>query len=135
VVLGLIFVGFELRRNTADVSAQANFELNDSSNNAFRDIAQNPEFAKLIGRGYADPDSLDIKERDRFNYWLRSAFNAHESAGLYFDKGLIDESDFAGWRGSLCGLLQRKGAHQFWIGILGYDADGFVVDANRWCPD
>ena len=135
VVLGLIFIGFELKQNTAAVSAQAIFELNDSSNNAFLEIAQNPEFAELIGRGYADPQTLDENERDRFNYWVRMAFNSHESAWLYFNKGLIEEGDFAGWKGSMCDLLQRKGAQQFWTANLGNYADGFVEDANRWCLD
>ncbi len=135
VLLGLIFVGLELRQNTAAVSAQAIFELNDSSNNAFRDVAQNPQLSELISRGYADPQSLDENELDRFNYWLRSAFNSHESAWLYFKKGLIEEGDFAGWKGSLCGLLEQRGAQQFWIRNLGNYADGFVEDVNRWCVE
>jgi hypothetical protein len=135
VVLGLIFVGLELKQNTAAISAQAIFELNASSNEAFREVAQNPELADLLNRGYADPQTLDTNERYRFNYWLRSVFNANESAYLYYKKGLIEESDFAGWRGALCGLLRRKGAEQFWTGNLGNYADGFVEDVNDWCLD
>lgn len=133
VVLGLIFVGLELKQNTAAISAQAIFELNASSNEAFREVAQNPDLADLLSRGYADPQSLNSNERDRFHYWLRSVFNLNESAYLYYKKGLIEESDYAGWRGSLCELLRRNGAKQFWTGNIGNYADGFVEDVNDWC--
>ena len=135
VVLGLVFVGLELNQNTAVISAQAIFELNASSNEAFREVAQNPDLADLLDRGYADPDSLNANELDRFNYWLRAVFNANESAYLYYKKGLIEEGDFAGWREALCALLQRKGAEQFWTGNLGNYAEGFVDDVNDWCFD
>ena len=135
VVLGLVFVGLELRQNTATIGAQAIFELNASSNEAFREVSQDPELADLLSRGYADPQALSSNERDRFNYWLRAVFNANEAAYLYYKKGLIEEGDFAGWRGALCSLLERKGARQFWTGNVGNYADGFVEDVNAWCFD
>lgn len=135
VLLGLVFVGLELNQNTAAIGAQAIFELNSSSNESFRQIAQNPELSELLNRGYADPQALDDNERDRFNYWVRSIFNTYESAYLYYKKGLIEESDFAGWQGAFCNLVSQKGAEQFWTGNLGNYADGFVEDANSWCHD
>jgi hypothetical protein len=135
VVLGLVFVGLELNQNTDAIGAQAIFELNASSNESFRQIAENPELTEILRRGYADPQSLDENERYRFDYWVRAIFNTYESAYVYYKKGLIEESDFAGWRGSFCELLRRNGARQFWTGNLGTYADGFVEDANSWCQD
>ena len=133
VLLGLIFVGLELRQNTTALSAQAIFQLNDSANEAHRSLAQDPVLSELVYKGNEDPESLTDDERRRFTSWLRAVFNIHESAWIYHRKGLIQESDFAGWKGSTCNVLSSDGARWFWANNIGSYADGFVEDVEKWC--
>ena len=133
IFLGLIFVGLELQQNTAALSAQAIFLLNDSANADHRSVAQDPVLAELVYKGYEDPESLNDNERHRFTHWLNAVFNSHESAWLYHRKGLIQESDYAGWKGSTCYILSFNGARWYWTNNLGNYADGFIEDVEEWC--
>ncbi len=80
VLLGLIFVGLELRQNTAAMSAQAVFQLNDSANESHRLMAQDSELAELVHEGHEDPESLSDLERRMFIRWMRARFNLAEAA-------------------------------------------------------
>lgn len=133
VLLGLVFVGLELRQNTAALSAQAVFELNDSSNENHRAVAQDPELALLVSKGYADPTTLSNLELERFVRWMRVRFNLAEAGWLYHRQGLIDDGEFAGIKGSICMDLKKQGAKWFWNNSLGRYASGFTDDVTRWC--
>ena len=133
VLLGLVFVGLELRQNTAALSAQAIFQINDSSNESHRALAQDPILAELVYKGYEDPESLSDLERRMFIRWMQVRFNLAESAWLYHEKGLIDQGEFAGVKGSMCERLSKKGPRWFWENTSGFYAEGFVEDVNQWC--
>ena len=133
VLLGLIFVGLELRQNTAAMSAQAVFQLNDSANESHRLMAQDSELAELVHEGHEDPESLSDLERRMFIRWMRARFNLAEAAWIYRNKGLIDEADAAGYQGAICDTMSRKGARWFWDNDFGNYADGFVEDVEKWC--
>ena len=133
VLLGLIFVGLELKQNTVALSAQAIFQLNDNANADHRSVAQDPVLAELVYKGYEEPDSLTDNERHRFTHWMKAVFNTHESAWLYHRKGILEEGDFAGWKGSTCSILSYDGARWFWKGNFGIYPDGFVDDVEKWC--
>ena len=135
VLLGLIFVGLELRQNTAALSAQAIFELNTSSNDNHRLMAQDDALEELVNNGYKDPDSLSESDRRRFVRYMRIRFNIAEAEWMYHKKGIIDESDAAGYRNALCDDLSRKGARWFWDNAFGNYAEGFVEDVEAWCID
>jgi len=135
VLLGLIFVGLELRQNTAALSAQAIFELNNSGNNNHGLAVQDESLEELIHNGHKDPDSLSESDRRRYVRWMRMRFNAAEAAWIYQNKGLLNESEYAGYRSGLCGDLSRKGARWFWDNKFGNYAEGFVEDVESWCFD
>ena len=135
VLLGLIFVGLELRQNTAALSAQAIFELNNSGNDNHRLAVQDESLEELIHNGHKDPDSLSESDRRRYVRWMRMRFNAAEAAWIYQNKGLLNESEYAGYRSGLCGDLSRKGARWFWDNKFGNYVEGFVADVEASCFD
>lgn len=133
VLLGLVFVGMELRQNTSVVSAQAIHDLNESANNAMLQLAENAELADLTLRGNQDPGSLGDIERQQYNAWLRAVFNIYESAWIYKDKGLIDQDDFAAWQSSFCRNVQQGGFGGFWRENSDSWSPDFVADTRGWC--
>ena len=70
VLLGLVFVGMELRQNTSVVSAQAVHDLNESANNAMLQLAQDADLADLTLRGNENPRALNDTERQQYNAWM-----------------------------------------------------------------
>ena len=133
VLLGLIFVGLELKQNTAAMSAQAVFQLNASSNDNHLAMAQDSELSELVHKGFEDPESLSDIERRMFVSWMRLRFNIAEAAWIYRNKGLLDEADAAGYQGSICDTMSRNGARWFWESKFGNYAEGFVNDVEKWC--
>ena len=133
VLLGLVFVGLELRQNTSMISAQATYDLNESANTALLEIIQDPELADLILKGNGDPASLNESELHRYHGWVRIVLNIHEAAWLYFKKGLISEDEFVGWKGSFCRNTQPNGVIEYWNGNAGSFVEGFRDEANTWC--
>ncbi len=133
ILLGLVFVGLELKQNTAAMSAQAVFQLNVSANENHRAMAQDSELSELVHKGYEDPESLSDIERRMFVSWMRLRFNIAEAAWIYRNKGLLDEADAAGYQGSICDTMSRNGARWFWESKIGNYAEGFVNDVEKWC--
>ena len=133
VLLGLIFVGLELRQNTAALSAQAIFDLNNISNDNHRLVAQDDALEELVYNGHKNPDSLSDSDRRRFVRWMRIRFNVAEAAWIYRKNGIIDESEYTGYRSGLCDDLSSKGTRWFWDNEFGNYAEGFVEDVEAWC--
>jgi hypothetical protein len=135
VLLGLVFVGMELRQNTSVVSAQAIHDLNESANSAMLLLAQDAALADLTLRGNGHPQALNDAERQQYNAWVRAVFNIHESAWMYNKKGLIDDDDFLGWKTSICKNLQRQGLKEFWNANRGSWPKEFQEDVAHWCTE
>ncbi len=133
VLLGLIFVGLELKQNTATMSAEAVFQLNASTNDLHLAMAQDSELSELVHKGLEDPASLSDIERRMFVSWMRVRFNLAEAAWIYRNKGLLDEADAAGYQGSICDTMSRNGARWFWESKFGNYAEGFINDVEKWC--
>lgn len=133
VVLGLVFVGLELKQNTAATSGQVFFQLNEQSSASKITFAQDAELADLVMRGNDDPESLSEIERARYIDWTRARFNFLEAYWVYRKKGLIDDSDSAGMQGSICDTFAVKGTKWSWRKHLGNYTAGFVEDVERMC--
>lgn len=133
VVLGLVFVGLELRQSTAVSSAQAVLDLNGIGNEIHMTLAQDADLERLVQAGYADPNSLSEDERRRFVRLLRVRINTFEVAWMYQEKGLLSGTEAAGYRSATCETLAREGARWFWEAEMGNYAGGFVEDVEAWC--
>jgi len=102
VVLSLIFVGLELRQNTAALSAQALADLNLAANTDFHLTADNESLAELNVRGRNGIDGMTEVELERYAASWYAAFNTYEAAFLFYQKGIISEDDYETWRRGAC---------------------------------
>ena len=133
VILGLVFVGYQIQRSTAVASAQAVFALNNSINRAFQEIALDPVAAEMFIKATDDLESLSINERFRYDLWIRTFLNSNESAWLFYQKGVIDDSDYAGWEAAICETLERPGFGEFMTSRHSTYAEGFVEHVRSRC--
>ena len=140
VIVGIVFLVVEIRQtskqieqNTAALSAQTFFQINESSNGAKLIFAQDAELAELLMRGNKDPESLTELERERFIQWTRARLAFLEAYWFSHRKGLIDDREASGMRGSICETLTVTGARWVWQNHLGNYTDGFVEDVENLC--
>ena len=73
VLLGLIFVGLELRQNTAAVQAATFQDLTHVSSAFLVEIASDPEVSRIYRSGRQDPSILSPDECNRY-YLIQQAF-------------------------------------------------------------
>jgi hypothetical protein len=140
VIVGIVFLVLEIRQtsmqieqHTAVLSAQTIFQLNQSAGVAKRAIAQDVELAELLMRGDEDPESLTELEQARFISWKRARFDDLEAYWVFHRKGLIDDRDASGLRGSICGTFAVKGSRWVWQNHLGNYTAGFVEEVENLC--
>jgi hypothetical protein len=134
VMLGLVFVGYNIQRSTSIASADAVFALNNSMNRKLQEIALDPAVADIFIRASSDLESLSFNERFRYDLWIRTFLNLNESAWLFHKKGVIDDEEYAGWREAICLTLLRPGFREYMTSRIETYAEGFVEDINNRCP-
>ena len=133
IVASLVLVAFELRQSTAVSTAQATFQINTAFDNSYRARVQDPVLAQLIKDGHANPESLTELERDQFAAWLRADMNIAESAWFYYDKGLIPEGDFDGFKAGMCSRVITNGGRRYWDDEGKYFTARFRESIEEWC--
>ena len=122
VILSLVFVGVEIRQNTAAVRAQTRQQLTDSSSEFLLSLATT-DLGELWGR-FIRGDSLTFGERYRIGAGLIAAVRNIENVYLQTQEGVIDESALLsyGWRGSIV-----YGSDSF--------AEWWQTNSDRFHPD
>ena len=102
VLLGLIFVGFELRQNTEAVQASTLQGMVDLSSSYLVETSMNPEFVQLLSKAQADPDQLDEVEALLMQRVIRSQLLRYQSAFNHWRRGSLGESDWDTYAKFIC---------------------------------
>jgi hypothetical protein len=116
VIVSLVFVGLELRQNTAAVRGATFQALSDASAADLSAIAHNPPMAALLQRVYfEDVGAGDFSDSDNMQlYFYYMAFARRlENSYLQFESGIVDDRIFEsyGWRDA---ILTRPHFREFW---------------------
>ena len=103
VLLGLVFVGLELRQNTEAVEAATFQALTDASSNYILSIASDPELNRIVTTGHADPTALNEQEYARFfmvnrAYWVRM-----QNVYSQWQRGTLSNDDWLLYEYVICG--------------------------------
>lgn len=114
VVVSLVFVGIELRQNTAATESQALLDLNLSVNEVFLVQAEEGELSDIVIRGHLKPDELSPVEYFRYERAMLSILNVIEAALAFHENGLIDDDQFQGWKNVTCAQLNQPGTKYVW---------------------
>lgn len=103
VLLGLVFVGLELRQNTEAVEAATFQALTDASSNYILSIASDPELNRIFTTGHADPAALNEQEYARYfmvnrAYWVRM-----QNVYSQWQRGTLSDDDWLLYEHVICG--------------------------------
>ncbi|WOJ92140.1 hypothetical protein R0135_10105 [Congregibacter variabilis] len=102
VLLGLVFVGLELRQNTNAVQAATFQGLTDATNDAVLLLAGDAELARIFSKGVADPTSLDENEYVRFTLWNRTFWVRMQNAYSQWHRGTLTDEDWKLYKSTIC---------------------------------
>jgi hypothetical protein len=113
VLLGLIFVGLELRQNTAAVQASTLQGIVDMGNNYLIETSLDPEFIPLLNKAQAHPDQLDEVEALRIQRVLRSQWQRYQSAFQHWRNGTLSNSGWETYSIFICNGVRNVGSGSF----------------------
>ena len=102
VLLGLAFVGFELRQNTAAVEAATRQGTTDASVEWLLAIASDPELAHLWGIASREPQELSDTEAVQLHLLVRSQWIRFQNAYLQWKNGSFGDDDWNNYVGFIC---------------------------------
>jgi hypothetical protein len=117
VLIGLIFVGVELRQNTATVEAATFQSLTDASSDWLMMVAADPDLLNAWTIGSADPEQLDAADSTRYFLMSRSFWVRMQNVYSQWERGTLSNDDWQFYDEILCGPVgggwsfQRKHCH------------------------
>lgn len=114
VVIGLIFVGLELRQNTIAQRLTATQTLVVDYENALDIMSNEQEAACIYVRGINGLDNLNGIERYRFFVIWFHIFRAAEQLYQYSLEGLLDQKTWRGFQRQLDEVARLPGVREWW---------------------
>lgn len=114
VVLSVLLLGFEIRQNTEVANAQAMAELNATANDLLSAEAEDGSLAAVLEKGDSDLGSLSAVEARRYRSHVYAFINTADAAHGFYQRGILDEDDFSGWRVFVCGYLGEASVNVVW---------------------
>lgn len=142
VLLGLIFVGFELRQNTNAVQASTLQGIIDLSTNYLIETSLDEDFIRLLSKAQAEPDQLDEVEALQIQRILRSQNLRYQGAFTHWRRGSLGDEDWDTYYRFICsspvnvgtgsfGSVQRR----FWQIEKSLLTDEYVAFVEECRPD
>jgi hypothetical protein len=102
VVLGLLFVGIEVRQNTAAMQAETLQGLNDSSQEYLLLLASNPELVEIRQKAATDPNSMNAIEVQQYFFLERTRWLRSQNAYFQHQRGTLGDSDWETYSHLVC---------------------------------
>jgi hypothetical protein len=114
VVVSLIYVASEVRRNTNATHLAAMRSMHDAFNRWIQQLGLYPDLAELYGRGLRDLKSLEDTEIIRFTALMHGAFRILEEIYHLQMKGHLEKAVWRGWEAALREFNAFPGVQTFW---------------------
>ena len=142
VLVGLIFVGLELRQNTAAVQSSTLQGMIDLTTNYLVDTSLDPEFIRLLSKAQANPYDLDDVEALQIQRIVRSQWLRYQSAFMNWRRGSLSDADWESYYNFICARVVNVGEGsfqsvqaRFWPSERMLLADDFVSYVESCRPD
>ena len=120
VLIGLIFVGLELRQNTAAVQAATFQDLTHASSDFLVEIGTNPENRRIYSKGMREPDLLNEEDRRQFYYLQQAYWLRMQNAFMQWQRGTLTDDDWSVYQSITCQTAVLPGPAAHWRGTPGF---------------
>ena len=114
VLISLLYVALEIRRNTRSSLSQTNMMAHESMANVSLEIAKNEQLSSLFRRGLLDFDKLDTEEKFQFLALMTSLYRRFENVFYQNKKGLLEKELWKGYSHSMTAYMNTDGGKAFW---------------------
>lgn len=134
VIVGLLFVGFEVRENTVAQQFSATQTLVSEYNAAISSI-NDREFVCIFIRAGNDFRSLSQSDKIRYSILMQPIFRTFEQLHYSDLKGTIDENVYSGFQQQFAAMMQLPGNQQYWAARRDWFGSVFQEFTDRIISD
>ena len=121
VILSLLFVGFEIRQNTAIARGQARQDLAQLNQEWLVLLSQDAEFEALWDDAFGpNARELSADEERRAQYIMTIHLRRLENVYLQYREGLVEESALQNYGFANIATFQRPEFERYWMDPVSY---------------
>ena len=131
VLLGLIFVGFELKQNTEAVESQTSQGLLELANQANSQIASDQDLAELILRVNKGREPLTELEFLQYSRFVHSEMNIWEHAFFSNANGTMHSDLWKGYDTAYRGFFCEAWSKEVWKDVEDNFSEQFKTHVNN----
>lgn len=130
VILGILFLGLEIRQNTEMMHSQARDSITEKQMMYSEWVTTEPDMAEAIAVAGSNPENMTAAQRVMFGYFLAGVWREWENSYYQYQRGLFESEEFEPrmlrWRSQ----MQSVAARVQWEGNRQWYAPGFrqIVD-------
>lgn len=110
VVVSLIYVGSEIRQNTASIQ-QSNHQAALSLGHDWDAWLLDQDFVQAYQLSNEDPSQLSVTQRIQVRTWVGEGFNIWEFVFTFRDTDLVTDESFRAWERFFVGEMRDR---EFW---------------------
>ena len=114
ILASLIFVGVQIRQNTAATRAASHHAVSDSFNELNRMFAESAEVTRIFIAGRADRQTLTEEERWRFDSAMRAYMHVCETMFIQAGLGVGDKGIWFAEQEGIRAILTFPGTRDWW---------------------
>ena len=131
VVISLVYVGQEVKRNTAAIQGASLQAIATTDAETLIAVASDASLSEVVRRGYEDPAQLDQAEQFRFSLFMRNFWLSFQNIYQQRELQLLDESVWQSYLTVICGMKSRPGVQATWPGHAHILDDSFAAVVER----
>jgi len=114
VLIGLVFVGLELRQNTVAVQAATFQGMTDTSSDFLLTVASEPELRPVWVAAHNSPNDLNIEDIQILVFLQQSLWLRMQNAFRQWQIGTLSDEDWLVYQQIVCGFAQRPQFQNYW---------------------
>jgi hypothetical protein len=114
VLIGLVFVGLELRQNTAAVQAATFQGMTGTSSDFLVTVASVPELRRVWVAAHASPKNLNSEDLQILALLQQSLWLRMQNAFRQWQIGTLSDEDWLVYQKIVCSFAQRPLFQDYW---------------------
>jgi len=135
VIVSLIYVGLQIRRNAKSSQSQANQSAHESLANVSLEVAKDSNFSSFTRKGMVAFDEVTEEEKFRFMLLMITIFRRYENIFYQYQKGFLEKELWEGYRQSMLLYFYTSGGQAFWNARGGHFSGLFRNYLDSTSPD
>jgi len=114
VVVSLLYVGLQVRQNTAAIQTSTSQEVYQQNQEQGLLVMESAEFAEILLEASRDLATLSPIDSIRYHHYLNVSLNTYEAVYTNALQGTMESDMAAGWLDGLGGLRCKAGMAAYW---------------------